>query len=175
MQNDRRGTMIRIKKWLPVMVLVLALLGVLASWFRSHLYADQFGWTTDSFGLFIDIDSGGVMLTFSADRSAVGRMRFQAGTGVVHFRKSPSPSHHMFMTWRILGFAYEGDDGTGHHVAIPLYAITLFIGVLIGIVAGRQLRRTPSQMNTCLKCGYDLRATPARCPECGTEPMPTAE
>ena len=36
-------------------------------------------------------------------------------------------------------------------------------------LALRRLRRTQerSRFNRCLSCGYDLRASPKRCPECG--------
>ena len=45
------------------------------------------------------------------------------------------------------------------------------IGVAIVLYDRRRIRReTREDAGACLNCGYDLRATPARCPECGTVP-----
>jgi hypothetical protein len=64
------------------------------------------------------------------------------------------------------GFARQDDPTSIVVVVIPYWAVATLLGILLRPHRLLQLRhRHPP--GTCQKCGYDLRATPDRCPECG--------
>jgi hypothetical protein len=71
----------------------------------------------------------------------------------------------------LYGSTAEAHDG--RTLAFPFWAVAAASAVLPGALVLRKrtaLRR--ARRGLCPACGYDLRATPARCPECGTITAP---
>jgi len=77
----------------------------------------------------------------------------------------------------VLGFTYVRDPLPYTYVIVPYWAIvTASLPLpMIGIVFSIRRRRKGMQQGRCEGCGYDLRATPLRCPECGMAVKQTDE
>jgi hypothetical protein len=74
-----------------------------------------------------------------------------------------------------LGFGYREEPYGGTKCAtVPHWSVALTSVVLPAWwIRSFYRRRRAQRLGHCSRCGYDLRATPERCPECG-EPIPSA-
>ncbi|HEY8667490.1 MAG TPA: hypothetical protein VIL86_12545 [Tepidisphaeraceae bacterium] len=64
-------------------------------------------------------------------------------------------------------FTFTITKGAG--ITLPLWFPGLLFAILPAIwLRRRRIERKRNRVGFCKTCGYDLRATPLRCPECGT-------
>lgn len=83
-----------------------------------------------------------------------------------------------FRHFRFLGFElgipgphHDGDNlNITRSITFPLPFLALVASVLPACALRARLRRRKYAAGLCARCGYDLRATPERCPECGCIP-----
>jgi hypothetical protein len=112
------------------------------------------------------------LMMFTGSRNSVLGVEMRRGSAAFAVRRAGEPPNHYFwdefqtifdpgrprVSVRFLGIGYPT-------LAIATSALP---ALFLGRIARRQWRQRRNRPGRCRSCGYDLRATPARCPECGT-------
>jgi hypothetical protein len=72
-----------------------------------------------------------------------------------------------------------GPAGLSLNFAMPMWSVMFLAAIAptrwIFITRRRHRAQRQAKKNLCITCGYDLRATPNRCPECGAIPQAVAK
>jgi hypothetical protein len=128
---------------------LLLALGCITMWVITENSLYLKGWEGSSPNIFWVFSSGLGRLQLVYENGAAG--------GVI-------PLSHVDLA----GFEY-GTYNCGWNLYVPWWfpaALLLILPTLWVLQIFRRKRQR--EQNLCKVCGYDLRATPARCPECGT-------
>jgi len=143
----------------------------IAIWHRSNHTSDElrFGWNNTSFRVVSGKSRIGILLGNEQSKSAIFfSRRFEPAE---MSELDHSPEFFYGWTYKFLGLqvshqAMAGIESTW--LAIPYWLLALIFSILpLHLVVFRQNQLRRSRQHRCIMCGYDLRASSVRCPECG--------
>lgn len=144
---------------------------------RSNSWVDSTGY--HAWGLSASSQVGGVSIDFYSwdDRKVrpgdEKRWSYDYGYSLGEgreWRTWPAPAFSGTRSWSgWRGRNERAIDTSDVMVGVPYwFAAVVTIAPAIAWLYRNRLRRTQVGKLVCMTCGYDLRATPNRCPECGT-------
>ena len=174
---------------------VLLCVAVCVAWVRGRSSADWFHWTRTGEhewrretlvagrdGVYVShlwfyFDEPGRALTYA---TGIGETR-----GLSHEKSDPQRNPYSGTFWNRLGFgmeparlsidfAWEGPYRyVFSHAHVPYWFVLIVLSspcwLWLARARARRLKARRARLGRCRQCGYDLRASPERCPECGAE------
>jgi hypothetical protein len=163
------GRLLRISINIAAVVSLLALLAICWLWLETRETDRRIeGWTSTGRWWIVKFKSAEVKVL------VVDQVTPPLGKPDILYRK---------IEWPGFGYVHRyldgSQSGTDNRVwIISLWYPALIFGLLPALCGGRWLvsvrrrkrARRANGIRRCDVCGYDLRATPLRCPECGTIP-----
>ena len=171
---------------LSCILLSLSLLVSLASallWPLSFFWAGSFAHVGRASVGALRIGGGGISFMHQHGAGTAERVAQTPGTaGLWEFRKSRDRTHYFDFNeyWReSLRFNWRSEVMTlksGATIKSRILAVPLWCPACVFAIAPavanrrRRVRRQRIRDGLCIRCGYDLRASGDRCPECGAVP-----
>jgi hypothetical protein len=167
--------------------LIVALAALLVGgWIRSTYVGEYVNIRYGRTGLWLRSEGGHALLKVSRHRSSWGRLMFawerwrSEGWGAfadnheyANERQLRIPGLALYVEHIIVApghSAFPDDYGLAGIVVGSWLPLLLLMGWLVWLRVNDQLRRGRWRRSArhCIRCGYDLRASTGRCPECGT-------
>ena len=187
MRYNRAGLSRRMKRRLLNLLTLLSLLlcvAVAALWLRSYLASDEIRWgrmhspTTivwwKCYSAGGTVGIGRTTITFPRELPADDVEEWsRRGVRVQSYSTTPSVTllANLIVGWIEEGFTDNRRRVDSSTLQVPYW---MLMGAACAMPARRwfasRRRSRCIALARCLRCGYDLRGTPNRCPECGHTP-----
>jgi hypothetical protein len=179
--------------WGIVLLLAMVAIGCAALWVRSYRWSDSISYHgrdgSWDIRVFINTDQLGCWLLSTRDERPLGNWEERGWDWEPGEKAIPAES--WWNDWIDFPAVRHSGGAAGFHcfiadgrpngdfvfprvraVGVPLWFVTLVTGLVPSLAVWRSLRRRRArrrrQSGFCERCGYDLRASPERCPECAT-------